>query len=62
MNLGEIKKGNNKKRSNEQKNALYNTEILYKARNEAIIFYDNYSLMASEAKNKAKMKVRDLKY
>ena len=52
-NLGEIKKGNNKKRSKEQKNALYNIEMLYKARNEAIKFYDDYSLMASEAKNKA---------
>ena len=28
-------------------------EMLYKARNEAIKFYDNYSLMISEAKNKA---------
>ena len=26
--------------------------MLYKARNEAIIFYDDYSLMLSEAKNK----------
>ena len=30
--------------------------MLYKARNEAIKFYDDYSLMASEAKNKAKNK------
>ena len=28
--------------------------MLYKARNEVIKFYDDYSLMASEAKNKAK--------
>ena len=27
--------------------------MLYKARNEAIQFYDDYSLMVSEAKNKA---------
>ena len=27
--------------------------MLYKARNEAIKFYDEYSLIASEAKNKA---------
>ena len=27
--------------------------MLYKARNEAIETYDNYSLMMSEAKNKA---------
>ena len=32
---------------------MYNIEILYKARNEAIKFYDDYSLMMSEAKNKA---------
>ena len=31
---------------------MYNTEIPYKARNKAIIFYDDYSLI-SEAKNKA---------
>ena len=50
--LGEIKKGNNKKRSRQQKNAIYNIEMLYKARNEAIKFYDDYSSMVSEAKNK----------
>ena len=38
--LGEIKKV---KRSKEQKNTLYNIERLYKARNEAIKFYDGYS-------------------
>ena len=54
LNLGKIKKGNNKKRSKEQKNALYNIEMLYKARNQGFKFYDDYSLMASEA--------RDLKY
>ena len=27
--------------------------MLYKARNEAIKFFDDYSLMVSEAKNKA---------
>ena len=52
--LGEIKKGNKKHRSKVQKNTLYNIEMLYKARNEAIKFYDDYSLMMSEAKNKAK--------
>ena len=51
--LGEIKKGNKKHRSKEQKNTLYNIEMLYKARNEAIKFYDDYSLMMSEAKTKA---------
>ena len=51
--LGEIKKGNKKHRSKVQKNTLYNIEMLYKARNEAIKFYDDYSLMMSEAKTKA---------
>ena len=32
---------------------MYDTDILYKARNEAIKFYDDYSLMMSEAKTKA---------
>ena len=30
--------------------------MLYEARNEAIKFFDDYSLMVSEAKNKAKNK------
>ena len=30
--------------------------MLYKARNEAIKFYDDYSLMMSEAKTKSKQK------
>ena len=51
--LGEIKKGNNKRKSKELKNALYNIETLYKARNEAVKFYDDYSLIMSEAKIKA---------
>ena len=54
--LGEIKKGNNKKRSKEQKNALYNIDMLYKARNEAIKFFNNYMSMVFEAKNEAKNK------
>ena len=33
---------------------MYNIEMLYKARNDAIKFYDDYSLMMSEAKTKAK--------
>ena len=39
--------------------------MLYKARNEAIKFYDDYSLMMSEAKSKAKkmrLKEQGLKY
>ena len=35
--------------------------MLYKTRNEAIKFYDDYSLMMSEAKNK-QLKEQDLKY
>ena len=52
--LGEIKKGNNKHKSKEQRNTSFNIEMLYKARNEAITFYDYYSLMMSEAKTKAR--------
>ena len=51
----EIKRGTNKRRSKEQKNTLYNIEMLYKARNEAVKFYDDYSLMMSEAKTKSKV-------
>ena len=54
--LGEIKKGIQKYKSKEQKNTLYNIEMLYKARNEAIRFYDDYFLMMSEARDKAKKK------
>ena len=61
MNLGEIKTGNNKKRSKEQKNALYNFDMLYKARSEAIKVYDGYSLMVSQAKNNAKNEGKALK-
>ena len=50
--LGEIKKV--AKKSKEQKNTICNTEMLYKARNDSIKFYDDYSLMMSEAKSKAK--------
>ena len=34
--LGEIKKGNKKRRLKEQKNTLHNIEMIYKARSEAI--------------------------
>ena len=33
-----------------QKNTLYNIEIIYKARNEAIKFHDDYSSIMSEEK------------
>ena len=51
--LGEIKKGSKKHKSKVQKNTLYNIEMLYKARNEAIKFYDDYSSMMSAAKYRA---------
>ena len=38
---------------------IYNINIPYKARKEAIKFFDDYSLMLSEAKNKAKNKISD---
>ena len=38
--LGEIRKGATK--SKEPKNTLYNIEMLYKAKNEAIKHYDDY--------------------
>ena len=53
------------KKSKEQKNTLCNIEMRYKARNEANKFYDDYSLMMSKAKTKAKkmkLKEKDLKY
>ena len=54
--LGKIKKGNNKKRSKDQKNALYNIDMFYKASNEAIKFFNDYTTVVSEAKNKARNK------
>ena len=48
--LGKVKKG---KKSKQQKSALYNIEMLYKSRSKAIKFYDDYSLIMSEAKVKA---------
>ena len=56
--LGEIKRESKKKkkRSKEQRNTLYNNDMLYKVRNKAIKFLDDYSLMVSEAKTKAKNK------
>ena len=51
--LGETKKGNNRKKSREQRNASHNIETLYKARNKAIKFYDDYSLIMSVPKIKA---------
>ena len=52
-NINDIKKGNKKYRSKEQKNALYNIEMLYTARNSVIELFDDYTSMISEAKLKA---------
>ena len=48
--LGKIKKV---KKSKAQKNTLYNIEMLYKAKHEAIKFYDDYSSMMAEGKYRA---------
>ena len=48
--LGEVKKGNNKKDQKSKKKGLYNIDMLYNARNEAIKLFDDYSSMISEAK------------
>ena len=54
-NLGEIKKRKlKKKRSKEQKITLYNIEMLYKAIDKVITFFDAYSLMVSEANQATK--------
>ena len=42
-----------KHRSIDQKNALHNIEMLYKATNKVIEFFDDYSSMVSETKLKA---------
>ena len=63
--LNEMKKGNKKHKSKEQKNAIYNIDMLYKARNSVIKFFDDYSSMVSKAKLKKqiiKQVVKDLKY
>ena len=41
-------------KNQKNKKAIYNIEILYRARNEGIKFNDDYSLMMSEARSKAK--------
>ena len=51
-NLSEVKK-HTKVEQKAKKNTVYNIEMLDKARNEAIKFYNDYSSMMSEAKLKA---------
>ena len=52
-NLSDVKK-THRGRTKEQKDTLYNIEMLYKARNKAIRLFDDYSSKMSEAKTKAK--------
>ena len=52
LNLGETKLKIKKNRSKEQNNALYNIEMLYKARYTVINFFDEYfSYVVPEAKH-----------
>ena len=49
------KKGSKKSKGQKKKKkrTVYNIEMLYKGRKEAIKFFDDYSSMMSVAKNKA---------
>ena len=49
------------KNQKSKKNTIHNTEKLYKARNNAIKCFDDYSLMASEAKKNKATKETGLK-
>ena len=40
LNLSEIKRGNKKHKSNEQKNSIYNISMLNRARNSVIKFFE----------------------
>ena len=51
-NLNEISKGRFK--SEERKSALENIKLLYESRQTVIKLFNEYSLIASEAKHKAK--------
>ena len=53
LNLSEIKKGQQITQIKRPKNALNNIEMLYRARNKVIEFFDDYSLIVSEVKLKA---------
>ena len=52
-NLNEIKREKPKNGSKEQKSALNNIEMFYKAKDSVIKFFDECSSLASEAKHKA---------
>ena len=53
LNLEKWKKETKNIDQENKRNALHNIEMLYKARNEVIKFYDDCSLMVSKAKTKA---------
>ena len=61
-NLGEIKRGNNKKRSKEQKSTLHNIKMLFKASNGAIKFFDDCSSIMSEAKARLPIALAQVKH
>ena len=50
--LSDVKKAH-KNRTKEEEDTLYNIEMFYKARNEAIKFHDDYSSTMSKTKRKA---------
>ena len=52
LDLNEISRG--KFKSEEQKSALENIKLLYKSREAVIKLFNDYSLIVSEAKHKAK--------
>ena len=49
LDLAEIKKGNPKKKSDEEKKALYNINVLCKTRETVVKFYADYSSMMFES-------------
>ena len=56
--LDEMKRGNKKHRIKREKNTLYNIDMHYKATNDVIKFYDDYSSIVSEAKHEATKRTR----
>ena len=53
-----MKRGNKKHRIKWEKNTLYNIDMHYKATNDVIKFYDDYSSIVSEAKHEATKRTR----
>ena len=59
--LGEVKNGNPKPKSNKNLEVIKNAENLYNARQAAIIFIIEYTKRVSEAKSRAKQQGKGLK-